>query len=100
MFASHPEVAALTDRQHQVGTKLALSQHQVQVLEMADEARSIVEFMDALGWKDRTKFRQRFVRPLLEAGLLAMTVPDKPRSSNQRYIITELGSQALQENQK
>lgn len=67
---------------------------------MADEARSIVEFMDALGWKDRTKFRQRFVRPLLEAGLLAMTVPDKPRSSNQRYIITELGSQALQENQK
>ena len=67
---------------------------------MAGEARSIIEFMAALDWKDRTKFRQRFVRPLLEAGLLAMTIPDKPRSSKPRYIITELGLQALQKNQK
>lgn len=33
--------------------------------------------------------------PLLEAGLLEMTVPDKPRSLKQRYRTTEAGLAAL-----
>lgn len=28
---------------------------------------------------------QHYVKPLLDAGKLAMTIPDKPRSRNQRY---------------
>ena len=35
----------------------------------------------------RTRFRDRVVRPLLDAGWLEMTVPDKPRSLKQRYRI-------------
>jgi len=38
-----------------------------------------------------TKFGDQVLRPLLEAGLLEMTVPDKPRSPQQRYRTTEAG---------
>ena len=68
----------------------------MQILELTREERSIAELMEALDWRDRTKFRNRFIRPLLDAGWLAMTVPEKPRSSKQRYVITEKGTQILQ----
>jgi hypothetical protein len=51
--------------------------------------------MEVLGWRDRTKFRARFIAPLIEAGWLAMTIPDKPRSSKQRYLTTEDGLRVL-----
>ncbi len=35
------------------------------------------------------------VSALIKAGLLAMTIPDKPRSSKQRYRTTDLGRQIL-----
>jgi ATP-dependent DNA helicase RecG len=76
---------------HQVGTKSALSPYQVQVLELADVPRALAELMTPSGRTDRTKFRDQVVAPLLEAGLLEMTVPDKPRSSKQQYRITEAG---------
>jgi len=37
------------------------------------------------------------LRPLLEAGWLEMTIPDKPRSSRQRYRTTAAGVKALEE---
>lgn len=51
--------------------------------------------MVPFGRTNRTKFRDQVVAPLLEAGLLEMTVPDKPRSSKQQYRITEAGRAAL-----
>jgi ATP-dependent DNA helicase RecG len=80
---------------HQAGTKLALSPSQVQVLELADVPRALAELMVPSGRTDRTKFRDQVVAPLLEAGLLEMTIPDKPRSSKQQYRITEAGRAAL-----
>ena len=46
--------------------------------------------------RNRTKFRNKFIRSLIDAGWLTMTIPNKPRSSKQRYIITKKGLQALQ----
>jgi len=80
---------------HQVGTKSALSQQQVQVLELADVPRALAELMVPSGRTDRTKFRDQVVAPLLEAGLLEMTIPDRPRSSKQQYRVTEAGRAAL-----
>jgi hypothetical protein len=51
--------------------------------------------MEPSGRTDRTKFRDQVIAPLLEAGLLEMTIPDKPRSSKQQYRITEAGRAAL-----
>lgn len=80
---------------HQVGTMSALSPYQVQVLEVTDVPRALAELMGPSGRKDRTKFRDQVLAPLLQAGLVEMTIPDKPRSPNQRYRITEAGRQRL-----
>ena len=81
---------------HQVGTKSALSRHQVQVIESARDPRPIAALMELCGRSDRTKFRDQVIRPLMEAGLLEMTIPDKPRSSKQRYRTTPLGQRLLE----
>jgi len=80
---------------HQVGTKSALSLCQVQVLELSDVPRALTELMGPSGRTDRTKFRDHVVAPLLDAGLLEMTIPEKPRSSKQQYRITEAGRSVL-----
>ena len=41
--------------------------------------------MDYLGLTDSKNFRERYLVPLLEAGKIEMTIPDKPNSKNQRY---------------
>lgn len=40
---------------------------------------------------DREYFRKSFLQPAIELGLIALTIPDKPRSSKQRYYLTEKG---------
>lgn len=47
--------------------------------------------------RNRTKFRDQVLRPLLEVGLLEMTIPDKPRSSKQKYRLTAKGRDLLAE---
>jgi len=47
--------------------------------------------MQLVGRSDRTKFRNQVLNPLLEEGLLLMTIPDKPTSSLQKYRLTEKG---------
>jgi hypothetical protein len=41
--------------------------------------------MEKLNLKSRNAFRDNYLKPALEAGLIAMTIPDKPNSKNQRY---------------
>lgn len=53
------------------------------------------ELTDALGLKDRKHFADAYLQPALEAGLLEMTIPDKPQSSKQRYRLTEQGRAAI-----
>jgi ATP-dependent DNA helicase RecG len=92
--ATHPEPLAVHP---QVGTKLALSRHQVDILRKCRENSALVDLIAVTGRSDRTKFRQQVLNPLLEAGLLEMTVPDKPRSSKQRYRLTDKGLEYLEE---
>ena len=51
--------------------------------------------MELIGRSDRTKFRNQVLKPLLEDGLLGLTVPDKPTSSLQKYRLTEKGKALL-----
>ena len=43
------------------------------------------QLQQALGLKDDDHFRKAYLQPALDAGLIEMTVPDKPRSSRQKY---------------
>jgi Fic family protein len=47
----------------------------------------------ALGLADRKSFRERYLQPALAAGLIEMTIPDKPNSRLQQYRMTAKGKQ-------
>ncbi len=82
---------------HQVGTKSAPSRHQVEVLQNCVSEKPITEIMSLRGRIDRTKFRRQMLKPLIDAGLLEMTIPGKPTSSRQKYRLTEKGRDVLAE---
>ena len=90
---SQPESKAQVTGQvtGQVGTKSALSRHQVEILRKCEEESAITDLMDIAERSDRTKFRHQILAPLLVEGLLEMTVPDKPTSSKQKYRLTAKG---------
>lgn len=48
-------------------------------------AMSSIEIMKKLGIKSKETFRDNYLNPALEAGLVKSTIPDKPTSRNQRY---------------
>ena len=53
------------------------------------------EIQSTLNLKHEDHFREAYLIPALEAGYIEMTIPDKPRSSKQRYRITALGEKVL-----
>lgn len=55
------------------------------LLEYCKEPRDRDEMMKFLGIKHRTTFRSDYLNPLLYEGKIAMTIPDKPRSKNQKF---------------
>ncbi len=55
------------------------------------------ELQEALGLKHEDHFRNAYLAPALDAGMIEMTIPDKPRSSKQRYRPTDQGRQWLNE---
>ncbi|MDR2497959.1 MAG: putative DNA binding domain-containing protein [Tannerellaceae bacterium] len=60
----------------------------------------ITDMMRLVQQSNRTRFRQNIIRPLLEAGLLAMRIPTKPSSPLQRYFTTEKGKLLLMQGEK
>ncbi|MBS0350555.1 MAG: putative DNA binding domain-containing protein [Proteobacteria bacterium] len=75
----------------QVGTKLELTSEATLILQMCQQPKTLVELMSALYLKNRTKFRQKYLNPLIEQKLLQMTIPDKPNSRMQKYQTTTIG---------
>lgn len=75
---------------HQVGAKLGIEESQIEkLLKMCAEPQKISDLMETLSWADRTKFRNKYLNPLIREGLLEMTIPGKPQSRLQRYRLTE-----------
>ena len=60
------------------------------ILQMVGE-RSRTELQEILGLADREHFRKTYLTPALEAGVIEMTLPDRPKSTRQRYRLTAAG---------
>ncbi len=48
-----------------------------------------------LGLSHRPTLLYSYLQPAIEAGLLEMTIPDKPRSSKQKYKLTAKGREMV-----
>ena len=42
--------------------------------------------MDHMGFSSKRQFNERYMKPLLESRRLVMTIPEKPKSKNQKYV--------------
>ena len=54
------------------------------------------QIQEALALKHEDHFRNAYLKPALTLGVIEMTLPEKPRSSNQRYRMTTLGQRWLE----
>jgi predicted HTH transcriptional regulator len=86
----------LVPERHQVGTKSALSQQQVEILTYCKIQKPLVSILEKFNWKDRTKFKRKYINQLLQESFMAMTIPEKPNSSKQKYYTTEKGKEFLE----
>jgi DNA-binding HxlR family transcriptional regulator len=57
---------------------------------------SITELMDCAGEKNKSRFRQTILKPLVDTGLVEPTIKDVPNSPKQKYALTDNGRENLQ----
>ena len=67
----------------------------MQVLNYCTTPRSANEIMLILRLKHKTHFKNKLLNPLLERGYLERTIPEKPKSRFQKYIVTAKGLKRL-----
>lgn len=67
----------------------------VQLLRASRGEQSRAELMEAVGLNHREHFRANYLAPALAKDYLEMTIPDKPKSSRQRYRLTPVGHSFL-----
>lgn len=80
----------------QVGTKLGLSWDEMEKLFVAlQQPRSMSELKELYGWTNTTKFKTKYITPLINEELVEMSQPDKPTSPIQRYFLSEKGRSLL-----
>jgi predicted transcriptional regulator len=68
-----------------------VSEQVIQILEFCKTERKKQEILNYLNLSPAYTNYKRYILPLLQNGLLAFTIPDKPRSRSQKYKITESG---------
>ena len=63
---------------------------------LIQENGSISELMEHAGEKNKNRFRQNVLNPLVITGLIELTIPDIPNSPKQKYALTEKGKALIQ----
>ena len=63
------------------------------IIDLCDVPRRLADILEALGVANRGYFKEHYLNPLIQTGIVEMTNPEKPRASNQQYVITGAGAQ-------
>lgn len=61
------------------------------LVEAIDGEMSREELQMKLGLSDRKHFQEKYIRPALEQGIIEYTIPEKPKSSAQKYRLGRVG---------
>ena len=71
-----------------LGTKQGLSRDHLKILKNCKEESTAIELMNILGRTNKTKFKHAIIYPLVNHGFIELTIPDKLKSPNQKYRVT------------
>lgn len=67
----------------------------VKVLKYCKQPQSRLAILENIALYNNSRNFDNYIKPLLEIGWLKQTIPDKPRSKNQKYYTTDLGEKLL-----
>ncbi len=86
----------------QVPPKHSLSTPQVELLiqKMGDSYMSMRDIADVCDIKDLKYFRESYITPALEEGLIERLYPNQPKHPKQQYRLTEAAKEWLREKVK
>ncbi|MCF7838472.1 MAG: putative DNA binding domain-containing protein [Candidatus Marinimicrobia bacterium] len=83
------------DGAHDGVHELRMTEVMQMILASINLPASTPDILKALGYPRRTRNYSAAMNSLLDAGLIEMTIPDKPRSRLQKYRLTEKGRRLL-----
>ena len=67
----------------------------LEIIDFLIEEKSRIDILAHLGLINHSKHFNYYIKPLLEYGIIEMTLPDKPNSRLQKYRLTEKGKKLL-----
>ncbi|AKB24661.1 ATP-dependent DNA helicase [Methanosarcina sp. MTP4] len=77
---------AKTDESHTIEEQINLSDNEIKILTIcAERPHSSNEILEKLGYKERPGSYKKSLKKLLDLNILVRTLPNKPRSPNQKY---------------
>ncbi len=101
-FRPNPEVRASADVRSVHGTTtkdtMEVTMDDAKVVRLLQAISGTMtrhDLQSSLGLKNDDYFRKAYLLPALRAGLIEMTIPDKPRSKYQRYRLTAEGQDSV-----
>lgn len=65
------------------------------LISLMEGEKRLEELLTLVGVSTQTKNAKAYIVPLAESGLISKTIPDKPRSKNQKYKLTDLANRLL-----
>ncbi len=75
--------------------ELDLTPQVEKLISILNQEMSRMKIMDTLGLKDRKNFGILYLNPAIESKFIELTIPDKPQSSKQKYILTDIGKEVI-----
>jgi len=72
----------------------------LRILRVLEKPLGRQEIQDRLGLQDRKYLRKKYLLPALEAGFIELSIPDKPNSPNQKYLLSEKGRMEREKQKK
>ncbi|MFZ4802959.1 MAG: Fic family protein [Chlorobium sp.] len=74
---------------------IRLTETMKKIIMLLIEPKSTPQLLVQLGYPRRTRNYEAAIKGLLDFKLIEMTLPDKPRSKNQQYRLTEKGKHLI-----
>ena len=65
--------------------KVSLTGSQKDIVNFCSVPRAAQEILDRIGVTNQTRTRKKYIQPLLDLGVLEMTIPENPNDRNQKY---------------
>ena len=82
----------------QVSTKLNQKWEKIEpMIRLLENTSSAADLRSVMGMNNATKFKNNYLNPLIELGVVEMTQPESPNSPTQRYRLTEAGKGLLKD---